>query len=113
MATYLTLTRYTPDGLKAALAAGMPAREAMFRSVTEANGGEVLGFYFVTDGDWDLVTIAKYPQQPSLGDQARNIAGFKAGGALDAMRTFHLVTAAEMEAGSRATEQTYRPPAEV
>ena len=83
MAIYMTLLRYTPEGMKAALAAGMTSRKAMHDTVISAAGGTTLGYYLVGDADWDVASLVEYPETLTNANAARLMAGFKAGGAIE------------------------------
>ncbi len=110
MATYLTLVRYTSEGMKAALSQGFVARRAVYEEVVTTAGGSVSAYFVVADGDWDLAIISEIPEPWSNADAARMIAAFKAGGAVVELRTLRLATAESFDDASRTTEHTYRPP---
>lgn len=111
MAKYLHLARYTPAGLKAAVAEGMTARRAMYERMVSAVGGTVMSWDLASDGDWDLVILDEFPDSFDHAASARFSAALKAGGALEDIRTFRLATAEDFDQASRQGENVYRAPA--
>ena len=60
MPTYVTLYRYTQQGIANIQQA--PQRIAAAKERTKAAGGEVIGVY-LTQGQYDLVAISKWPDE--------------------------------------------------
>lgn len=58
MPTYITLARWTQQGLEKVKES--PARLDAFKQLVKSAGGEVKGFYMVT-GQYDMVTIIEAP----------------------------------------------------
>ncbi len=82
-------------------------RAEQIRSLIEANGGKLLGFYYAF-GEYDLVVIAEFPDNVSA---SAPILSAVAGGALKASKTTVLMTPEEgLEAMRRASGTGYRPP---
>ena len=111
MATYLHLARYSPSGMKAAIAEGMTARKSMYQTMVKAAGGTLISWQLVCDGDWDLAIIDEFPDNFDHATSARYSAALKAGGALEDIRTFRLATAEDFDGASREGEHAYRAPA--
>ena len=62
MASYISLYRYTQQGIQNIKQS--PARLDEAKELIKAAGGELKGFYF-TMGQYDLVTIAEFPDDAS------------------------------------------------
>ncbi|MEZ5409429.1 MAG: GYD domain-containing protein [Acidimicrobiales bacterium] len=110
MAMHQLLVRYTAAGMKAALGDGFVARRAVLDKVVVAHGGALRDYYMVADGDWDLVITHELPDGMDNAAAARMMAAFKAGGAVEELRTMRLATAEAFDAAARTTEETYSPP---
>jgi len=110
MAMHQLLVRYTAAGMKAALGEGFVARRAVLDKVVMAHGGVLRDYFLVADGDWDLVITYELPDGMDNAAAARMMAAFKAGGAVEELRTMRLATAEAFDAASRTTEETYSPP---
>jgi len=77
------------------------------RTLVEANGGKLLGFYYAF-GEYDVVAIYEAPDNVSTAALALAVA---AGGAMKAQKTTVLMSAEEgLEAMKRASGTGYRPP---
>lgn len=110
MASHQLLVRYTPAAMKAALGEGFVARRAVLEKVVAALGGQVRDYFLVADGDWDLVITYELPDAMDNAGAARMMAAFKAGGAVEELRSMRLATAESFDAAARTTEETYSPP---
>jgi uncharacterized protein with GYD domain len=62
MVTYVTLYRYTQQGINNIQ--GAPKRIAAARKKAKAAGGEIVGVY-LTQGQYDLVAISRWPDEIS------------------------------------------------
>jgi uncharacterized protein with GYD domain len=111
MAMYLHLAKYTSEGMRAALAAGLSTRRAAYEAMVTAAGGTVHRWDLVADGDWDLAILDEFPDTFDHADSARFTAALRAGGALAELRTWRLATVDAFEQASTAGERAYRPPA--
>ncbi len=91
MPTYVSLVKWTEQGVKNARDTVKRARE--FRSDVERRGGKLHGIYW-TQGEYDLVTVAEFP------DEQTGMAQLLALGSLGNIRTETLraFTESEMEA---------------
>jgi uncharacterized protein with GYD domain len=67
MPTYISLFRYTQKGIEG-IKDG-PARLDAAKQVLAAAGGKLLGFY-LTMGQYDLVTIAEFPDDETVARTA-------------------------------------------
>ena len=77
------------------------------KSLIEANGGTLLGFYYAF-GEYDAVVIMEAPDNVSISALALAVA---AGGAIKDGKTTVLMSPEEgLEAMRRASETGYRPP---
>ena len=110
MATYLHLARYTPSGMKAAIAEGMTARRNRYEKMVTAAGGTLITWQLVCDGDWDLAIMDEFPDNFDHATSARYSCALKAGGALEDIRTFRLATAEDFDSASREGEHAYSAP---
>lgn len=110
MKRYLHLARYTPAGMKAAMAQSMTARRAMYESRVTAAGGTLVSWELACDGDWDLVVLDEFPDSMDHAAAARFSAVLKAGGALEEIRTLRLSTAEDFDAAASEAEMAYSPP---
>jgi len=63
MATYISLMRYTREGITKIKES--PARLDKAKQLVKAAGGELKGFY-LTMGEYDLVTISEAPDDESV-----------------------------------------------
>lgn len=108
---YLALHRYTPDGLRNAMAEGFTNRQAMAAKTYEAEGAKLLEFFLIADGDWDAAVLAEFPDGTDEHDAAaRMMFAFKSSGALADVRAYRLASPAGVDAASRRTEETYVAP---
>jgi uncharacterized protein with GYD domain len=69
MATYINLASWTDQGIKNIKDA--PQRIDVFRKTVEAAGGKLTGFY-VTMGQYDIVTIIDAPSDEAMANIALN-----------------------------------------
>jgi len=77
------------------------------RTLVEANGGKLLGFYYAF-GEYDTVIIIEAPDNVSVSALALAVAG---GGAVKVQKTTVLMSIEEgIEAMRRASHTGYRPP---
>jgi uncharacterized protein with GYD domain len=77
MPTYITLVNYTQEG--AANMDESPERLEQAKQVTESHGGEYKNFY-LTQGQYDAVYVAEYPDAEAATQVAITVAG---GGAIE------------------------------
>ncbi|WP_255151839.1 GYD domain-containing protein [Halorarius halobius] len=77
MPTYITLVNYTQHGIQNM--AESPERLEAAKEVTEAHGGEYVGFY-LTFGQYDAVYIAEFPDDEAAAQAMLTVA---AGGAVE------------------------------
>lgn len=111
MAKYLHLARYTPAGMKAAMAEGMTSRRAMYEKMVAAAGGTLFSWEIIGDGDWDLAILDEFPDSFDHAASSRFSSALKAGGALEDIRTFRLAAAEDFDRATRAGEEAYSAPA--
>ena len=110
MKRYLHLAKYTPAGMKAAMAESMTARRAMYEKLLNAAGGTLISWELACDGDWDLVVLDEFPDSMDHAAAARFGATLKAGGALEELRSFRLATAEDFDAAASEADTVYHPP---
>ncbi len=91
MATYVSLIKWTEQGVKNARDTVRRARE--FRSDVERRGGKVLSIYW-TQGRYDLVSTVEFPDEQTAMAQLLTL------GSIGNIRTetLHAFTESEMEA---------------
>lgn len=70
--TYITLVNYTEHGIENM--ADSPARLERAKEVTRSFGGEFVAWY-LTDGEYDGVYIAEYPDAKSATQALITVAG--------------------------------------
>ena len=106
MPLYMYQASYTSDAWKAQIQ-NPQNRAAQIRSIIEANGGKLLGFYYAF-GEYDAVVIIEAPDNVSISALVLAVA---AGGALKDGKTTVLMSPEEgLEAMRRAGGTGYRPP---
>ncbi|HUT19898.1 MAG TPA: GYD domain-containing protein [Anaerolineae bacterium] len=77
------------------------------KAIVEQVGGRVIGTWYAF-GEYDLVSIAEFPDEVSVAAVA---IAFAAGGALKAAKTTPLMTVEEgLAAIKKAARATYQPP---
>ena len=84
MPTYVTLFKWTEQGVKAIKNA--PARFEASKKLVESTGGKVLGLY-VTMGDYDIVAVTEGPNDEAAAAAALSIAS-KGNAKTTTMRAF-------------------------
>ncbi len=84
MATYVTLFKWTEQGLKTIKDAA--ARFDASKKIVQAMGGKVLGIY-VTMGEYDIVAVTEGPNDEMAAAVALSIAS-KGNAATTTMRAF-------------------------
>jgi uncharacterized protein with GYD domain len=106
MASYLLQVAYTPEAWAKLIAQPHDRIDAV-RPVVEKLGGKILHGWFAF-GDYDLVTIVEMPTNVEAA--AFSLAA-SAGGAVRAIKTTPLMTAAEgIEALKKAATSGYKAP---
>jgi uncharacterized protein with GYD domain len=63
MATYITLAKWTPQGIQAIK--DSPARLDAFKKLIQAMGGTLKGFYMVT-GRYDMILVTEAPDAETV-----------------------------------------------
>ncbi|MGB7623310.1 MAG: GYD domain-containing protein [Terriglobia bacterium] len=84
MPTYITLTRWTQQGVEKVKES--PARLDEFKKLVKSLGGEVKGFYMVT-GRYDLVIVTEAPNDDVVAKVALVMAS-KGGVRSETLRAF-------------------------
>jgi uncharacterized protein with GYD domain len=106
MALYMFQASYTSDNWAGQIQHPQNRAEQV-RSMIEANGGKLLGFYYAF-GEYDVVVIIEAPDNVSYSALALAVAG---SGAMKAGKTTPLMSVEEgLEAMRRAGGTGYRPP---
>ena len=106
MPLYMYQAAYTSDAWKTQIQNPQNRMEQV-RPMIEANGGKLLGFYYVF-GEYDVVAILEAPDNVAVSALAIAIAG---SGALKDGKTTVLMSPEEgLEAMRRASGTGYRPP---
>jgi uncharacterized protein with GYD domain len=106
MALYMYQGSYTSEAWKT-LIENPQNRAEQIRSMIEANGGKLHGFYYAF-GEYDAVLITEFPDNVSA---SAVILAAAAGGGIKASKTTVLMTVEEgMEAMKKAGGTGYRPP---
>jgi uncharacterized protein with GYD domain len=71
MPTYISLIEWTQDGIENV--EDSPARLDDARELAESLGGELTGFY-LTFGQYDIVTVAEFPDDETYAQFALRVA---------------------------------------
>jgi uncharacterized protein with GYD domain len=104
MPKYLVQASYTAEGIKGVLAKGGSSRRDVVKSMAEALGGSLEGFYFAF-GDTDAFAILDLPDNASIAAAAMTVS---ASGAASASTTV-LLTPEEMDEAAQKSV-SYTPP---
>jgi uncharacterized protein with GYD domain len=106
MAFYLYQAAYTPEAWAVQTKNPQDVRERV-KAIVEQFGGRLIGTWYAF-GEYDLVSIAEFPDNVSIAAVA---IAFAAGGALRSAKTTALMTVEEgMEALAKAGGADYQPP---
>ena len=106
MALYMHQASFTSEAWAAQIRNPQNRAEQM-RTLIEANGGRMLGYYYAF-GEYDVILISELPDNVSVAALILAAAG---GGALKALKTTVLMSPEEgLEAMRRAGGTGYRPP---
>ena len=106
MPYYLYQAAYTPEAWAAQIKNPQDVRERT-QAIMEQFGGKLVGTWYAF-GEYDLVSIAEFPDNVSI---ATVIIAFAAGGALKAAKTTVLMTVEEgLEAMKQVVGSAYQPP---
>lgn len=71
MPTYISLIEWTQDGIENV--EDSPARLDDAKGLAESLGGELIGFY-LTFGQYDIVTVAEFPDDETYAQFALRVA---------------------------------------
>lgn len=104
MAKYLTIARYTADGIKGVIDKGGTARVEASRKLIEGAGGSVESFYFAL-GEDDVYITCDLPDNTTAAALA--ISAAETGMVVN--RTVALLTPEEIDRASEL-RLTYQPP---
>ena len=104
MPKYLLEVNYSSEGIKGVLDQGGSARLKAANDVAESAGGKIDSFYFAFGGT-DAYVVCDFPDNTSAAALAMTLS---ASGRVS-VRTIVLLTAAEVDAASKA-KVSYRPP---
>jgi uncharacterized protein with GYD domain len=104
MPRYLSLAKYTPEGLKGLVKEGVASRRASVEQAMKALGGHIESFYFAF-GDHDAVVISELPDNASIA--ALSLAVGATG--LVSLKTVVLLSPDEMAEAMKKTV-AYRGP---
>lgn len=106
MPLYMTQASFTSEAWASQIQTPQN-RPEQIRTLVEANGGTLLGYYYAF-GEYDVVIIVEFPDNVSASAVLLAAAG---GGALKALKTTVLMSTEEgLEAMRRAGGTGYRPP---
>ena len=109
MAIYMFMMKYTPQAIKS-IVEGDTDREEVARSVCEAAGGELIGFYGLIGQEHHVALIA---DMPSVSEYVGTVLVATMGGAIESFKTVPMYTNAEMHKARdtyKAVKGSYAPP---
>jgi len=109
MSIYMFMMKYTPDAAKS-IVEGDTDREEVAKTVCEAAGGRLLGFYGLIGQEHHVALIA---DMPSVSEYIGTVLTATMGGAIESFKTIPMYSNEEMHK-ARATYKkikgTYAPP---
>jgi len=94
MATYLTLSRYTPLGAKGLIKETAAGRRAALQAAIEGSGGKIIGLY-LTHGKYNIVLISETPDDVNAATLQLIV---QAAGVVEDGETYRLYSTQEVDA---------------
>lgn len=109
MAIYMLMIKYTPAAIKS-IVEGDTDREEVARSVCEAAGGKLLGFYGLIGQEHHVALIA---DMPGVSEYVGTVIVATMGGAIESFKTIPMYSNDEMHKARdvyRKVKGDYAPP---
>ncbi len=109
MAIYMFMMKYTPDAVKS-IVEGDTDREEVARTVCEAAGGKLIGFYGLIGQEHHIALIA---DMPSVSEYIGTVLVATMGGAIESFKTIPMYNGAEMHKARdtyKKVKGSYAPP---
>lgn len=109
MALYMFMMRYTPEAVKS-IVEGDTDRQEVARTVCEAAGGEMIGFYGLIGQEYHVALIA---DMPSVSEYVGTVLVATMGGAIESFKTVPMYSNEEMHKARdtyKKVKGSYAPP---